>query len=144
MSSARFHINIRMLDVPNSNRRFRSGDITLAIFGILAVTYWSDSMKLKSILSSVVLLVFVTGCGNTLVNEKSLAESSENTQAALVPEVEENGRSTKVCKEYRPTGSRIGKKVCRPKGEWEEIERTAQQRLDNITKPQTNNPAEGK
>lgn len=38
--------------------------------------------------------------------------------------------SERLCKTIRPTGSRIGKRVCRSRDEWNQAERAAQSAID--------------
>lgn len=68
--------------------------------------------------------------------------SNDSTVLPGQGEPRANAKPVKVCKAYAPTGSRIGKRVCRTQAAWDEIERVAQNRLDSSTKPQSNNRKE--
>ncbi len=51
--------------------------------------------------------------------------AADADQAAL-----ESKKEKRVCRESTPTGSRLPKRICRPKSEWEEIDRVTQEDAD--------------
>lgn len=67
------------------------------------------------------------------------AEAADQQSKSVANADTETKKVTVVCKRYAPTGTRIGKKVCRTQAEWDEMQRKAQTRLDGATKPQSNN-----
>ena len=88
-------------------------------------------MKYKKTTTLVLLSIFIAVLTGCVAGQTEKQDTFQNSAQAS---------SKKVCKTYTPTNSRIPVKTCRSEEEWGEIERTAQRRLDESTKPQTNNP----
>lgn len=96
-------------------------------------------MKLQNYILITSLSILVSACKGVPVKyaPDEILPVSQADQAA--DSAESGKRLTKVCKMDAPTGSRIGRKICRTAEAWDEIERKAQRQLDNMTKPQSHN-----
>jgi len=97
---------------------------------------------------SVVLLVlglWLSGCASNPETAVGAQNTTSKAEESVQPQQDEENKPlasiepVKVCKNYAPTGSRIGKRVCRTQAAWDEIERVAKKSLDNSTKPQSSN-----
>lgn len=91
----------------------------------------------------VVCIMLLTACSSSpsKIPMNEIVEVSEIDEQELVDSGLANEKKYKIiCKSFAPTGTRIGKKECRTEKAWNELRRIAKNRLDNETKPQSNNP----
>lgn len=92
------------------------------------------TVKYRTI-SIFLLLILQAACATNPEVDQATNQVVASNSAQL-----DDAKNKKVCKSAPPTGTRIAKKICKTQGAWDEMERIAQERLDNTTKPQSNNP----
>lgn len=64
----------------------------------------------------------------------SAASADENKQAA---EIVAQNDDTKICKYMATPGSRLGRKICMTKDEWEQIRKDSQEGVNNLQRQNT-------
>jgi hypothetical protein len=97
-------------------------------------------MNVKYKIGGIFLLLILQGACATSPAVDPVTDQATNKIAIDDGTQVVDAKNKRVCKELQSTGTRIAKKICQTQGAWDEMERIAQERLDNITKPQSNNP----
>lgn len=100
-------------------------------------------MKKKVLIAT--LAVFMSGCASTTPLQSTVESSeSRNTNSESIEESisnvlkDEDDSKTIVCKNRRPTGSRIPERECMSKQGWKNIEEASKRVREKLNKPAYN------
>lgn len=94
---------------------------------------------IRLLLAVTAIFALAAGCASAPATAPAASDASAESAGVAAAPTEEQTQADpngQTCRMVRPTGSRIGERVCKPNSEWARLESESQEAIDRMQKDQ--------